>query len=111
MITYTALSQHLPPGSFEYVGANQLKWNFSQLGGGNSPDDSMLKALAKFLDGLDNLNKAINAQRKIQDPPLPPINFCSKSLVGTPDSPAIQYSIFVEVNTEAFIDNLIDPTQ
>lgn len=110
MITYNALSEHLPAGSFEYVGANQLKFNFSQLGGSNSPDDSMMKGLAKFLDGLDALTKAINADRARQNPPLPPINFCSKDLVGTPDMPAIQYSIWMEVDVTSFINNLVDPT-
>lgn len=108
-ITYTTLGEHLPPGAIEFVGANLVKFNFSTIT--NEPidlDSPALEGIVKFLDGLSNLNKAINEERKTTNQE--PIDFCIKSLTGTPDSPQISYVVTLDINTQSFVDNLVDPT-
>lgn len=113
MITYTSASAHLPAGSIEFIGNNQVKANFSQITGNTTLtlDSSMIQGISKFLDGLAVLTSAINSDRASLTPPLPPIKFVSKALSGGPDNPEIHYTLVVDVDNSAFLNNLVDPTQ
>lgn len=110
MITFTALGDHIPAGSLEYVGNNQVKLNFSQLSNDSSLnlDSSALKPITLFLEGLFQYTHQLNVERKNQK--LDPIELCSKNIAGTPDKPIIAYTLSVEVDAQSFLNNLVDPT-
>lgn len=111
LLSYTALSEKLPAGSIEFVGNNQVKANFSQItesGINLTLESSFVEGVVKFLEALASLTNQVNEQR-IQDN-LPPVEFCSKTLTGTPEQPEYEFKIMVKVDTSHFADNLDDPT-
>lgn len=109
MISYLDLAARLPLGTFDSPVAGQLLFNFALLNP-SAPEDSMVKALAEFLDALTKLTTEINESRAKLNPPLKPIDFCTKSYIGTPDAPQLQYSLTFPVNTGSFVDNVVDPS-
>ena len=110
MITYLDLASRLPAGAFDSPQADQLLFNFALLEN-SAPTDSMVKALAEFLDAMARLTEEINLSRAQQTPPLLPIDFCSKSYIGTPERPKLQYSITLPINVGSFVENVLDPMQ
>ncbi|ARV63377.1 hypothetical protein BZZ01_32785 (plasmid) [Nostocales cyanobacterium HT-58-2] len=110
-LTFTRLGEILPAGVVEYVGNNQVKFNFSQLSHNPlSLDSSFVEGIVKLLQGLAELTDEINQERASQNPPLEPIEFATAELTGTPGRPVYKFVIQVAVNTQAFADNLVDPT-
>jgi hypothetical protein len=111
-LTFQALADKLTPGAIEFVGNNQLKLNFSQLTGDEDLDfeSSFVEGVVQFLQGLAELTDQINQQRAALNPPLPPIEFVTQQLVGTPSQPKYQFTVEVAIDTKAFASNLIDPT-
>ncbi|MBC7971538.1 MAG: hypothetical protein H7Z11_15690 [Verrucomicrobia bacterium] len=112
-LTYDNLAEHLPPSSIEFVGANQLKLNLSQL---TERDDlstvsPLLEGVAALLDGLAALTSAVNQQRTEAEPSLTPIVFVGKQLVGTISEPIYRFTVDLKVNQAVFLDNLLDPTE
>lgn len=111
-LTYAALADKLPPGAVEFVGNNQLKLNISQLTGDTlTTDSSLIEGIVKLMQSLAILTNSVNDARGDANPPLPPINFCSQDLVGTPDQPEFEFTVRVAVNTAQFVNNLVDPTE
>jgi len=112
-LTFQALADILPGAAVEFVGNNQLKINFSQLTGDQNLtfDSSFVKGMVKLLQALAALTDQINKERASANPPLPPIEFVSQQLTGTPQGPKYQFILEVAVDTATFADNLIDPTQ
>jgi hypothetical protein len=111
-ITYNSLAANLPPASLEFVGNNQVKLNFSSVTGqtGITPDSPVFMGVVKFLQALADATSAINAERSAQNPPLPPIAFCSQALEGTPQKPEYHFAIVIAVDSTKFIETLVDPT-
>lgn len=112
-LTYDDLAEHLPPSSVEFVGANQLKINLSQL---LERDDlttasPIIEGVATLLDGLSALTVAVNEQRIAAEPSLAPITFVSKQLVGSIAEPVYRFVVDLKVNQAVFLDNLLDPTE
>jgi hypothetical protein len=110
-LTFQALADILPPGSIEFVGNNQLKFNFSQLTGETLTfNSSCVEPIVKLMQKLADLTTAVNSVRASESPSKPPIMFASKDLIGTPDAPEFEFTIRVAVDTSQFANNLIDPT-
>lgn len=107
-LSYEALGENLPPGSIEFVGNNQLKVNFSQMVDTPNPETSCVKGVVRLLQGLSELTDKVNETR-INQNNLPPIEFVSQILTGTPEQPEYQFTVRVKVDTALFIDNLKDP--
>lgn len=111
MLTYQSLNDHIPPNTIEFVGQNQLKLNFNQLTGKElDPNAALVEGVAQFMQALVELTNAINEERALATPPLPPITFASKELEGSIDQPIFRYVVDLRVNSEAFMNNLLDPT-
>lgn len=111
-LTFEDLVTQLPAGSIEFVGNNQLKFNFSQITGDNNLtlQSSVIEGVAKFLQSLAGLTVSINEERALSNPPKEPITFASKSFEGTPEKPEILYEIRIAINPATFVENLFDPT-
>jgi hypothetical protein len=108
-LIYSDLALALPSDSVEYVGANQLKLNLTQVQGEEiTPDSSIVEGIAKLLDGLTSLTNTINQERL--DDELDTIQYVSKHLVGSPDKPMYEYKVLIKINPESFIENLVDPS-
>lgn len=110
MITYLDIAARLPVGTFDSPQDDQLLFNFALLNP-SRPEESMVKALAEFLDAAARLTEEINISRANQTPPLPPIDFCTKSYIGTPEKPKLQYAVTLPVDTNSFVNNVLDPMQ
>lgn len=111
MLTYQDFMEHVPPNTIEFVGQNQLKLNFNQLTGKElNPNEALIEGTAKFMQALVALTDAINEDRAKADPPLPPITFASRELEGSIEQPIFRYTVDLQVNASAFMDNLLDPT-
>ena len=109
-LSFQVLSDMLPPGSIEFVGNNQTKLNFNQLTGNTlSLDSSCVESIVKFMEELAELTTSLNSARKNENPVKPPIAFCTKELIGTPDAPEFEFNLRVAVDTRRFANNLIDP--
>lgn len=111
-LDYSALSEKLPAGSIEFVGNNQLKLNLSLLtesGSTLTTEASCVKGVVKFLQGLSALTTQVNEARIAAN--LPPIQFASQQLTGTPEAPEYEFTVRVKVDTALFVDNLDDPTE
>lgn len=109
-LSYQSLGENLPPGSIEFVGNNQLKANFSQMTGATlTPETSCVKGVVKLLQGLAKLTDSCNEAR-VNENNLPPIQFVSQTLTGTPEQPEYEFTVRVKVDTALFIENLDDPT-
>ena len=109
---YSALSEKVPAGSIEFVGNNQLKLNFSLLtesGSNLTLETSCIKGAVKFLQGLSALTDQVNETRIAAN--LPPIQFASMQLTGTPEAPEYEFTVRVKVDTALFVDHLDDPTE
>jgi hypothetical protein len=109
MISYLDLAARLPLGAFDSPATNELLFNFGVLNP-SDPSESMIKALAEFMDALARLNREINEARAKQNPPLKPLSFCLRDYVGTPDNPQLQYTLTFPVNRDSFVENVLDPT-
>lgn len=109
MISYLDLASRLPFGAFDSPETNRLIFDFGILHP-SAPSESMIKALAEFLDAVARLNAEINESRVKQNPPLKPLNFCLKDYVGTPDAPQLQYTLLFPVDRNSFVENVIDPS-
>ncbi len=111
-LSFQSLADKLPPGAIEFVGNNQLKLNFSQLTGDEELgfESSFVEGVVQFLQGLASLTDQINEERAALNPPLPPIEFVTQQLVGTPSQPKYQFTVEVAIDTKAFTSNLVDPT-
>lgn len=112
LLSYSALSEKLPAGSIEFVGNNQLKLNLSLLtesGSTLTTEVSSVKAVVKLMQGLAALTNQVNEARIAAN--LPPIQFVSQQLTGTPEAPEFEFTVRVKVDTALFIDNLDDPTE
>ncbi|NHC37944.1 hypothetical protein [Scytonema millei] len=106
-LTFTELGNYLPAGAIEFVGNNQVKLNFSQIS--NNPltlDSSLVEVVTRLLQGLAIYTERINEQRASLSPPLPPIDFASMALTGTPQQPKYQFIVEVAVDTATFASNL-----
>lgn len=108
-ISYLDLAARLPVGTFDAPATDQLLFNFGLLEP-SSPSDSMVKALAEFLNALATLTDEINESRAKQNPPLKPLDFCTKSYVGTTEAPKLQYTLVFPVDVDSFVNNVVDPT-
>lgn len=112
LLDYAALSEKLPAGSIEFVGNNQLKLNLSLLtesGSTLTTETSSVKGVVRLLQGLSQLTNQVNETRIAAN--LPPIQFASQQLTGTPEAPEYEFTVRVKVDTALFIDNLDDPTE
>ena len=110
-LIFQTLADMLPPGSVEYVGNNQLKINLTQMTGESlNFQSSCVEPIIKLMNHLVNVTNAVNASRATANPPRYPIAFVSKDLIGTPDAPELEYTMRVAVDTNQFLNNLIDPT-
>lgn len=110
-LSFNALSEKLPAGSIEFVGNNQVKLNFSvatESGSNLTLNSSCVKGTVKLLQGLSALTTQVNEDRVNEN--LPPIQFASQQLTGTPEAPEYEFTVRVKVDTALFIDNLDDPT-
>ncbi|MBH8561639.1 hypothetical protein I8748_05505 [Nostoc sp. CENA67] len=110
-LSYTALAEKLPAGSIEFVGNNQVKLNFSAVtesGSNLALNASCVKGVVRFLQALAELTAQVNEDRASAD--LPPIQFVSQQLTGTPSAPEYEFTVRVKVDTALFVDNLDDPT-
>ncbi len=111
-LTHQDLATQLPASSIEFVGNNQLKYNYSQITGENNLtlESSLVESTAKHLQALVDLTTAINEERMLSNPPKEAITFASKSFEGTPEKPEILYEIRIAINPATFVENLFDPT-
>jgi hypothetical protein len=109
--SYQALGEKLPAGAIEFVGNNQLKANFSQITGDTTltPQSSCVEGVVKFLNGLAALTTQVN--ENLVDQNMPPVQFASATLTGTPEQPEYEFTIRVGINTAQFLNNLKDPTE
>lgn len=112
-LTFEDLSTLLPPGSIEFVGNNQVKINCSILTGDNIVlSSSFVESIARLLRGIAQLNDAIDTER--QQLGKPPINFLEQSINSYGDSQnqfsEMGFQCRIKVNTNSYIDNLIDPS-
>ncbi|MBN3943499.1 hypothetical protein [Nostoc sp. NMS9] len=111
-LSYTALAEKLPAGSIEFVGNNQVKLNLSlttESGATLTLDSSCVKGIVKVMQALSSLTNQVNESRVNAN--LPPIQFVSQQLTGTPEAPEYEFTVRVKVDTALFIDNLDDPTE
>ncbi|BAY77956.1 hypothetical protein NIES25_44260 [Nostoc linckia NIES-25] len=111
-LSYTALAEKLPTGSIEFVGNNQVKLNLSlatDSGANLTLNSSCVKGIVKLMQALSALTDQVNEARI--DTNLPPIQFASMQLTGTPEAPEYEFTVRVKVDTALFIDNLDDPTE
>lgn len=110
-LSYSALAEKLPNGAIEFVGNNQVKINLSlatQSGAGLTLNSSCVKGIVKLMQALSALTDSVNEARVNAN--LPPIQFASQQLTGTPEQPEYEFTVRVKVDTALFIDNLDDPT-
>lgn len=111
-LSFTALAEKLPPGSIEFVGNNQVKLNLSlatDSGSALTLDSSCVKGSVRLMQALSALTAQVNESRNNAN--LPPIQFASQELTGTPEAPEYKFTVRVKVDTALFIDNLDDPTE
>ncbi|MEH2377614.1 MAG: hypothetical protein V7K27_01735 [Nostoc sp.] len=111
-LNYAALSEKLTAGAIEFVGNNQLKLNLSLItesGSNLTLETSCVKGIVKLLQALSALTDQVNEARIIAN--LPPIEFVSQQLTGTPEAPEYQFTVRVKIDTALFVDNLDDPTE
>ncbi|AFY31604.1 hypothetical protein [Calothrix sp. PCC 7507] len=108
-LSYSALAEKLAAGSIEFVGNNQLKLNFNLATAENlTLNTSCVKGIVKLLQALSALTDQVNAARINAN--LPPIQFASQQITGTPEAPEFEFTVRVKVDTALFVDNLDDPT-
>ncbi|MEH2250069.1 hypothetical protein [Nostoc sp.] len=111
MISYSAIADYLPSNSLEFVGTGQVKLNLNQITGNSlTLDASAIEGILKILEALALYTDAVNTERAAATPPLAPIEFCEKHLTGTPDAPNFQYVVTASINSQSFINNVVDPT-
>ena len=109
MITYNEIANHLPPNSLEFIGANQVKLNFSQVTGDEiNLDSEALKGITKFLMSLVEYTNSLNQERLKNEQNT--IVFASQEIGGTAEKPQYEFRVQVGVDSTSFIENLIDPT-
>jgi hypothetical protein len=112
MITITRLAQNLPAQSTTWGGFGQPLYLDTNAitGDANTPDSGALETMAKLLDGLYKTQKAINVERVATQ--LEPINIVSKVSEYDPQTEKtfVTFTVSVEVNLQAALDNIIDPT-
>ncbi|MEA5627565.1 hypothetical protein [Nostoc sp. UHCC 0251] len=110
-LSYTALAEKLPAGSVEFVGNNQVKLNLSlatDSGAALTLGSSCVKGIVKLMQALSALTEQVNEARINAN--LPPIQFASQQITGTPEAPEFEFTVRVKVDTALFVDNLDDPT-
>lgn len=108
-LSYTALSEKLAAGAIEFVGNNQVKFNFNLATSESlTLNTSCVKGVVKLMQALAALTDQVNEARIAAN--LPPIQFASEQITGTPEAPEFEFTIRVKVDTALFVDNLDDPT-
>ncbi|MDZ8135156.1 MAG: hypothetical protein RM049_07605 [Nostoc sp. DedQUE04] len=108
-LSFSALSEKLAAGAIEFVGNNQVKLNFNLATADNlTLNTSCVKGIVKLMQGLSALTDQVNEARI--DANLPPIQFASQQITGTPEAPEFEFTVRVKVDTALFVDNLDDPT-
>ncbi|WP_445626637.1 hypothetical protein [Nostoc sp. DSM 114167] len=108
-LSFSALSEKLAAGAIEFVGNNQVKLNFNLATADNlTLNTSCVKGIVKLMQALSALTDQVNESRINAN--LPPIQFASQQITGTPEAPEFEFTVRVKVDTALFVDNLDDPT-
>ncbi|MEH2124171.1 hypothetical protein [Nostoc sp.] len=108
-LSFSALSEKLAAGAIEFVGNNQVKLNFNLATADNlTLNTSCVKGIVKLMQALSALTEQVNESRIAVN--LPPIQFASQQITGTPEAPEFEFTVRVKVDTALFVDNLDDPT-
>ncbi|MEH2128897.1 hypothetical protein [Nostoc sp.] len=108
-LSFSALSEKLAAGAIEFVGNNQVKLNFNLATADNlTLNTSCVKGIVKLMQALSALTDQVNESRISAN--LPPIQFTSQQITGTPEAPEFEFTVRVKVDTALFVDNLDDPT-
>ena len=108
-LSFSALSEKLAAGAIEFVGNNQVKLNFNLATADSlTLNTSCVKGIVKLMQALSALTEQVNESRISAN--LPPIQFASQQITGTPEAPEFEFTVRVKVDTALFVDNLDDPT-
>ena len=105
------LSQALPDETITWRGFGEpVMLDFSRLSGeALTPESSALEAMVKLLSGLYQQQKQVN-QVRFQTG-LAPILVVTRTVDTNPDgNPVVNFGISLEIDLNASLSNLIDPT-
>lgn len=106
------LTMKLPDEAITWAGFGEpVRLNFTLLSGeALTPESSALEPMAKLLNGLYQQQAAINQTRVLAG--LTPITAIQRSIDTNPaGNPIVNLTIALEIDLNASLDNLIDPTE
>lgn len=106
------LGQKLPDEAITWAGfGDPVRLNFSLLTGQDlTPESSALEPMAKLLNALYQLQTTTNQTRVLAG--LVPIAVISRSVdTAANGNPIVNMTIALEIDLNASLDNLIDPTE
>lgn len=106
------LTQNLPDEAITWGGFGlPVMLNFTELSGeALTPESSALEAVTKLVNGLHQQQVALNQSRALAG--LPPIAVVSRTVdTNEGGNPVIVFALSLEIDLNASLDNLIDPTE
>ena len=107
-LSYSDLATKLPAGAVEFVGASEVKVNFSLVTGDEIDlNSSCVEGIAKLLDAASTLTKEVNELRQNNGQEY--IYFIQKEN-GYGDG-SYRFVADVKTDPETYLDNLLDPTE
>lgn len=75
-----------------------------------TPESPCLEPVVKLLEGLFQLQQTMNAERMEQDKPA--LHVIARTVeVSANNNPMYVYTLNVEINAQAALNNLVDPTE
>ncbi|MCY7272383.1 MAG: hypothetical protein LH702_01220 [Phormidesmis sp. CAN_BIN44] len=106
------LTMKLPDEAITWAGFGEpVRLNFSLLSGESlTPESSALEPMAKLLNALYQQQAATNQTRVLAG--LAPISAIQRSIdTNAAGNPIVNLTIALEIDLNASLDNLIDPTE
>lgn len=110
-LSIAGLTQKLPDEAITWAGFGEpVRMNISLLTGeALTPESSALELIIKLLSGLYQLQTAVNITRLAAA--LEPITLVTRMVDGgVSGNPVISFTVAVEIDLNASLNNLIDPT-
>lgn len=110
-LNFANLLSKLPEDSIVWAGFGlPVQMNANAITGDTlTPESNPLETLARLLDALVQVESDVNAARAAATPALSPVNFVSKSIAVNGANPVYEWTLRIEVNASASLNNIVSP--
>lgn len=110
MLNFQQIAEKLPVESTLWPGfGSPLTLNANRITGDSvTPETGVLETLAKLLEAAYQAQKDINTQRELAGQST--IAIVRRTVIVEDDTPVFNYTLEVRVDTQAALNNLLDPS-